>query len=64
MIVRLGDVEFNTKPEPWVKPGRPYSIFQDVSEPPAFQDKSTLFEVILLAARLYGWGHVIKVAKL
>ena len=64
MSVRLGDVEFNNNPEPWLNPVSPYSIFQELSEPPAFQDKSALLEVILLAARLFGWGHVTNVAKL
>ena len=54
MSVKLGDVEFDTKPEPWLNPVSPYSIFQEVSEPPAVQDKSALLEVILLAARLFG----------
>ena len=57
-------MEFEINPDPWVKPDSPYSIFQEVSEPPAVQDKSALLEVILLAARLFGWGHVTNVAKL
>ena len=42
---------------PCVKPFKPYSMFQFVSEPPASQLKSADRSVILLAVKLNGVGQ-------
>jgi len=44
-------------PVPTINPVGPYSIFHNVSLAPAVQERSTEFEVILLAIILFGARH-------